>query len=391
MTRFSGSAFPSALAWFMRRHRIVSGRAGLRMSHVIRFALATLLLPATLLASVGCRSDLSQQLLERELRMQEDQIYQLQDELQDKCARLDRTAGENSSLRRQLGFTEGDAPSRGRGPSQPGSPALPPRMPMGAGPGPSQPMLVPPAIDIPAARPPASTPAAPPPAALPAPGVVAPPTLEGIPPLPAEPRFPSGASTQGTFPVTPAAATANTFGEGSTVIPASSVVDSTGESLAPPAASSAAELPADRRLSPEESLAVAGRITHLVVNPARTACFDGNGDGLSDGLAIVIEPRDGDERLVTAAGDVSITVFDGSGPPGGGSVARWDIPASEATARFRRTSRNRGLHFVLRWPGPPPQGDHVRVQVRLTTFDATSFETDCTVAARPQPQAGDAP
>ena len=389
MTRFSGPAVPSALAWFTRC-RIVSGLAGLRMIRVTRFALATLLLQATLLAGLGCRSDLSQQLLERELRMQEDQIYQLQDELQDKCARLDRTAGENSSLRRQLGFNEGDAPARGRGPSMPGSPALPPRMPMGAGPGPSQPTLVPPAIDIPAARTPASTPAAPPPATLPAPGVVAPPTLEGIPPLPAEPRFPSGASTQGSFPVTPAAATANIAGEGSSVTPAASIVDATGQALAPPTASSG-ELPADRRLSPEESLAVAGRITHLVVNPARTACFDGNGDGLSDGLAIVIEPRDGDERLVTAAGDVSITVFDGSGPPGGGSVARWDIPASEATARFRRTSRNRGLHFVLRWPGPPPQGDHVRVQVRLTTFDATSFETDCTVAARPQPQAGDAP
>jgi hypothetical protein len=382
MTRFSGPTVPSALAWFTRR-RNVSGHAGLRTSHVTRLASATLLLPATLLACLGCRSDLSQQLLERELRMQEDQIYQLQDELQDKCARLDRTAGENSSLRRQLGFNEGDAPARGRGPASPGSPALPPRLPMGAGPGPSQPLLVPPAIDIPAARLPAPTPTAPPPAALPAPGAVAPPTLEGIPPLPAEPRFP-GASTQGPFPVTPAAATADSGGEAPTITPTAGIVDSTGQFLAQPATSTA-ELPADRRLSPEESLAVAGRITHLVINPAQTVCFDGNGDGFSDGLAVVIEPRDGDERLVTAAGDVSITVFDGSGNPGGGSVARWDIPASEAVARFRRTSRNRGLHFVLRWPGPPPQGEHVRVQVRLTTFDATSFETDCTVAARPQP------
>jgi hypothetical protein len=152
-----------------------------------------------------------------------------------------------------------------------------------------------------------------------------------------------------------------------------------------------AEPPTGRQLSHEESLADAGRITHLVVNPARTACFDGNGDGLSDGLAIVIEPRDGDERLVTAAGDVSVTVFDGAGPPGSGPVARWDIPATEAIARFRRTSRNRGLHFVLRWPGQPPQGEHVRVQVSLTTFEATSFETDCTVAVRPQQRAAEAP
>ena len=46
---------------------------------------------------VGCKSDLNQQLLERELRMQEDQIYQLQDELQEKCVRLDRSADATAS------------------------------------------------------------------------------------------------------------------------------------------------------------------------------------------------------------------------------------------------------------------------------------------------------
>ena len=46
------------------------------------------LVPAALLLA-GCKSDLNQQLLERELRYQEDQIYQLQDELQAACARLD--------------------------------------------------------------------------------------------------------------------------------------------------------------------------------------------------------------------------------------------------------------------------------------------------------------
>ena len=142
--------------------------------------------------------------------------------------------------------------------------------------------------------------------------------------------------------------------------------------------------PEGRQLSHEESLADAGRITHLIVNPARTECFDGNGDGVSDGLAIVVEPRDGDERLVTAAGDVSISVYDPAGPTGAAPLARWDIPAHEAIGRFRRTSRNRGLHFVLRWPGPPPRGDYVQVQVSLTTFEAASFQADCTVAVQPR-------
>jgi len=343
------------------------------------------------LCCLGCRSDLSQQLLERELRMQEDQIYQLQDELQDKCARLERTAGENSSLKKQLGFAESDAPAPRRGLSLPaGQPAPAARS------GPSQPLLTPPAIDIPGVRSPAGGPLTPPPASmtpppasLPAPGTVAPPKLDGIPPLPVEPRFPGSGAPGTSSSAAPAAAAVATADAGVTA-PAPMAIDAAARPITP-WSDPAAEPPTGRQLSHEESLADAGRITHLVVNSARTACFDGDGDGVSDGLAIVIEPRDGDERLVPAAGDVSISVFDPGGPTGEGPVARWDIPAREAIGHFRRTTRNRGLHFVLRWPGPPPRGEHVRVQVALTTFEAAAFQTDCTVAVKPQQQSGDAP
>jgi len=334
------------------------------MTRFKTLAAHTPLVAAALLACFGCKSDLSQQLLERELRMQEDQIYQLQDELQDKCARLDRVAGENSSLKRQLGFAETDGPSPRRGP------LLPPGQPTPAvRSGPAQPLLTPPAIDIPGIRPPTGGPLPPPAGSPPAPGAVGPPKLDGIPPLPVEPRFPGSAA--------PGA---------SSVLPASGMV---ADGVDP--ADATGDPPAGRRVSYEESLADAGRISHLVVNPARTACFDGDGDGVSDGLAIVIEPRDGDERLVTAAGDVSISVFDPGGPTGTAPVAHWDIPAREAIGHFRRTSRNRGLHFVLRWPGQPPRGEHVRVQAVLTTFDAATFQTDCTVPVKPQRQSAESP
>lgn len=350
MTRFTTSAFADT-AMGARREKQAMVAVGL------------------LVFCLGCKSDLSQQLLERELRMQEDQIYQLQDELQDKCARLERVAGENGSLRKQLGFSDADGPTGRRGPGMPGMPALP-GMPGGqtspaTRSGPGQPTLVPPTIQIPGA-PSGAGGSAPPPGALPLPGTIAPPKLDGIPPLPTEPRFPGARSA-----------------ERSTVTPASATSDVVADL---PAASPSAELPTGRPLSREESLADAGKITHIYVNAARTECFDGDGDGISDGLAIVVEPRDGDERLVTAAGDVSISVFDPAGPTGAAALARWDIPAGEAIGHFRRTSRNRGLHFVLRWPGPPPRGEHVRVQVSLITFEAAAFETDCTVAAKPGQQ-----
>ena len=288
MTRFRGLA-AAVFAAFFPRYRPISVMA------------------AVVLFCLGCKSDLSQQLLERELRMQEDQIYQLQDELQDKCARLDRVAGENTSLKKQLGFGENDGPSPRRGPLLPpgGQPAPAIRS------GPSQPQLVPPAIDIPGVvRPPAGGPATPPtgspPAPGTAPGTIGPPKLDGIPPLPTEPRFPGAAAPNTSSSVTPASATVAATGDPTGTSPARIATDSAARPMAS-LTDPTGDPPAGQRLSHEESLADAGRITHLIVNPRRTACFDGDGDGVSDGLAIVIEPRDGDERLVTAAGDVSIS------------------------------------------------------------------------------------
>jgi hypothetical protein len=326
---------------------------------------------------VGCKSDLNQQLIERELRMQEDQIYQLQDELQDKCGRLSRAAGENASLRKQLGIVDADAslPSRITVPSVVAAPAAGGPGRPGAVP---PPMLVPPAIDVP---PPSTT------------GL--PPAINVPPPAGAAPAAPRGAAADGLRFAPP------DVGTGAS--PASPAPPFRPESVSPPAfvppsldgvpplpdepGAAGAGGPAGRQLSFEQSLADGDAIDHLVINPTRTECFDGDGDGNSDGLAIVFEPRDADGRLVSAAGDVSIVVLDpaadpAAGGPEAGCIARWDIPSQDALAHFRRTSRARGLHFTLRWPGQPPQRGHVHVLVRLTTFDGRVHETDGTVAVR---------
>ena len=272
--------------------------------------------------AAGCKTDISQQLLERELRMQEDQIYLLQDEIQEKCARLDHVAAENRSLKKQLGI--GDSPTPARRGDAPAGLQLPGRAPRSVSPPASDGLR----FGTPDAIPAPATP----------PATILPPTLEGVPPLTAEPGGSRGAAS-----------------------------------------------PADvKRLSHEESLSAEGRISHLVINPSRSSGFDGDGDGASDGLAIVFEPRDADDRLVTAGGDVSIVACDPAAPggPEGAPLATWDVPAAESLAHFRRTSRARGLHFTLPWQGRRPAGDHVRVFVKLTTFDGQSFEADATVPTR---------
>lgn len=328
---------------------------------------------AAALVLVGCKTTVDQQLLERELRLQEDQIYQLQDELVSRQAQLQRSEGENASLRKQLGIVDADTSLPKRIDLPPGAaspaPVTAPSVTM-----PDRPTLVPPVVVPPTGAPgagglrfgpPSSPPGAAPPAVLPgppptAPGRMAPPTLDGVPPLPGSPSASAG--------------------------------NGSGDRAA---------LPAIRRLSHEETIAAQGSIAALVINPGQTACFDRNGDGSSDGLNLVIEPRDGAGRLVAAGGDLSIMVYDESVappvvpasteaapepaaalPPAEACVARFTIAEAEANGHFRGTSRARGLHFSLPWPGRVPQADHVRVLVTLATADGRSFTTDALVATR---------
>jgi hypothetical protein len=128
----------------------------------------------------------------------------------------------------------------------------------------------------------------------------------------------------------------------------------------------------------------AGAATKLVVNLAQTSCLDANGDGTSDGLALVVEPRDADERLTAVLGDVTVIAFDaaaGVDPATGQTapIARWDLPAAEAASRFQPQGRLRGYRFTLGWPGPRPSGDHLRLMVHLTPPNAPPLEADATI------------
>jgi hypothetical protein len=298
----------------------------MRLPKRCRAGLAVLALVAT-----GCKSDLNQQLLERELRYQEDQIYYLQDELVEKKARLDHVASENASLRRQLGVgtTDNATPSRGGRP-------LAPRVPAAT--------MIPPALEVPDVSP-LPAPRSGPPVDL------TPPSLEGVPALPAEPVVPP--KTRGiSFP--PAAAA---------IDPAARPIESAAEERAP----------ALVRAGFEES--VGGEPVRLVIKPLGDAAGGG-------GIAFALEPRDANERLVAGGtSDVVVTAYDAALPPGAPPIASWTIAASEAQSRFRPTGRHRGIALQLPWQGASPTGEHVRLRVQ-TTSAAGSIETESLVPVR---------
>lgn len=76
------------------------------------------------LAAAGCRADPGIALLERELRLQEDRIFSLQDSIEELNWQLESARRENTTLRKRLGLPGDEEPSRGaddeaRGPDAP--------------------------------------------------------------------------------------------------------------------------------------------------------------------------------------------------------------------------------------------------------------------------------
>ncbi len=91
------------------------------------FALVGAALVLPLLA--GCQSNVQQDLVAREMRMQEDQIYAMEDYLAQYQELICKYRAENAALRRQLGEDDDTLPARRPSPRDPNGPAIEVRPP----------------------------------------------------------------------------------------------------------------------------------------------------------------------------------------------------------------------------------------------------------------------
>lgn len=392
----AGTAAGRSFASVARRQR--TSRAIGRPTHPLVPAVTL----AVIVAAGGCQSHLNQQLLERELRLQEDQIYRLQDVLDEKMSRLEHVVQENASLRKQLGY--GDRETTRGVTSRSGGSQSPPGAARTGGGGPA---LVPPTIDLSAPG------AAPAPRTLPPPS--APPMLEGVPPLPAAPPPTSTPPTRDSDAPPASAAIPEVMLPGPEAFPDGGIEPATpddGPSFAPvfgtpqaaaprvlddEARQATALLPPDQPHAPRAArgrdtieqlsftqpaplVAARGAPERIVINRELTGPVDADGDGVAEGVAVVFEPRDAAERLVEAVGDVSVAISEAAVTGAPTMLATWTVPADEATATFRRTSRSRGIRLLLPWPGPSPRGLAGTVHVRLVSADGRSFDADAPIS-----------
>ncbi|MBX3413025.1 MAG: hypothetical protein KF708_10085 [Pirellulales bacterium] len=286
---------------------------------------------ATCFLAAGCQSgaELRTQLLERELRMQEDCIFDLENQLDATERRLEATRRENEALRREKGSPSGrTGGSRDEGYYEP-------------------PVTSPPTVSAPAVE--SNIPFVPLPSTGPleeAPPYQGPPTLDPI-----DPSAPPSSSLP---PMS---------GSGVELLPDGSASMMDGEQTP---LKRLQFLMQSQAVEPEET---DFHITGITLNRMLTGGYDLDDRFGDEGVMVVIEPRNAAGRIVNVPAQVSIVLLDPSQPPPTARVARWDFTADEAANHFRRSRLARGMHFQLPWPDRPPAQQDLELHVRAITTD----------------------
>lgn len=288
-----------------------------------------------ILAASGCRNRAAQELLERDLRIQEDIIYDLEDQV--KCL-----LAENDALKQFAGggAIESDLTAPSVVPSRTiREPAKTPS-PEPAVPASEIPPLTPPKIEFNKSG---KTPRFEGPPALVRPGDGFP---EGELSLP-----PSHLAPPNLFPARP-----------------TSMQGDAGPAVAPPT-------------NPARSEDVAS----ITLDHKVTAGYDDDGRPGDDGVRVVVEPRNAEGQIIAAPAKISVVLMDPLLPGESARLGRWDFTADQSAQSYDKTAESEGMHLELPWYQAVPGHRELHMFVRYHTADGRKLDVDhsVTVALRP--------
>ncbi|MDA1177799.1 MAG: hypothetical protein O2931_03280, partial [Planctomycetota bacterium] len=299
----------------------------------------------------GCRSrmDPSIDLLESELRWMEDQLYLLDDQLQEKCAQLASSHRENLTLRQELGRTSSQRNSAGLAQS--------PTTPRSSSPGRQN--------ENQRAKPP-FMPKKLPEQRSPAPNIVPHQNQE-------EPQEPDQIPAEDEL-MPP------NIELGSPVDP-SATNQHESEPLPHRQASFLHELP---RL-PETPVAATSddvRVERIILNRRLTGGYDFDEQAGHEGLYLVVEPQDDQGAYLPNPAPLEVTVLDPKRTDTSSRVARWDFTAAETAAHMRQSLVGKGIHLQLPWPHQPPTHEELEVLATYHTTDGRALEAKQVIRVR---------
>jgi len=290
-----------------------------------------ILLGLALSALAGCRVDPAIPLLERELRIKEDEIYRLRSALEDlQC----EAQWEGARSTAAAPDERDSAPRRGRKASVPSDTAAP-------------------AVELP------GKPAARVPDALKNPG-------GDLPPVDDVPDAIRG----------PSRPTSSTEGGPSLGRSAGDYSDFRGHRAAAVGEKEAVPFGLSGTAEPFTPKGDSRRVASIVLDKTLTGGIAANDASGDQGVLVVVEPRDADGRPLDAPAEVNVAVLDPALPGEEARVARWNFSAAETAALFRRIGSGGAMHLAMAWPEKPPQHNKLHLFVRYLTADGRKLTAD---------------
>jgi hypothetical protein len=297
----------------------------------MKTGLLFVLLSALVLSGCRSQSRVNQQLLERELRLQEDCIWRLKWALEDQQRVINEARQQAETYKKEADALRGKA-STGPDLSPPSSILAPAE---GGG------------RDTEAPR------------------------------LPPAPTIERGTEVDPRSLMPPSGAGSSNGGGSGRGNPPRSRSESTGPALTQASAISP-EIPVQR---PIDSSRTAERlnpdltIDRIVLNEKMSGGLNLDGKPGDELLSVAIEQRDAKDTRIIAPGDVSIVVVDPALEGRAAKIARWDFDAEEDAKCVRRNRDGAAMQFELPWPKQPEHGD-LRLFVRFTTYDGRKLEAN---------------
>jgi hypothetical protein len=272
----------------------------------------------------GCRTDPNIVYLERELRLQEDELFRLEADLNDAEGELEACKRENAALRkRATGDEKDDLPLGISGPTSGKAKAD----------GPDIGPLRPPALDI--EMPKEATPQGQIPDTLRTPkGMPQIPQLkpDPAPPKPGSPRLLPGPSAS---TGTPRTGSWSTSGRGA-------------------------------------------KIERITLARNLTGGYNADRMPGDEGITVLIEPRDKDNQIINVPGPVSVVLLDEDLRDQGDAarIAQWEFATHELAPFFRHSMMGQGFYLELRWPGEAPKHSNLHLFVRYEAEDGRKLQAE---------------
>lgn len=109
------------------------------------------------------------------------------------------------------------------------------------------------------------------------------------------------------------------------------------------------------------------QVTRIVLNSRLTGGYDEDGQPGDEAIMVVVEPQNSAGEYVPLPGDLSVVVIDPQSSEPMRELARWEFDASETVPWVKKSLLGRGVHLQLPWPNQPPSSERLKLFVRYRT------------------------